>query len=186
MARQKKNEQQKREEEFLKIYNSGKITLQEAAEKVGRSKSWGSRIAKKSQQSKNVPAITDEPKQEIKESRTSQEKVAEMLIKEEKVIPAKVVEAPKMPQIAPEMHEPIKSTPTEEKAEETPNTKQTKQVFSFRAAVSDIAVWRAYATATGMSLEKVANAALQEYVENHPLTGTERTIFEALKARDAK
>ena len=95
-------------------------------------------------------------------------------------------QAPQKPETAPEPHEPIQTPVAEEKAEEKPNTKQTKQVFSFRASVNDIAVWRAYATAVGTSLEKVANAALKEYVENHPLTGTEQTIFEALKARNSK
>lgn len=188
MAKQGKNEQQKQEAEFLRIYQETGVQ-KIAYEAVGWDKTKASKFVKKwrqeqeAQQSENNPATTDEPKQEIKESRTSQEKVVEMPIKEESV---KVVEAPQMPQIASEMHEPIKSTPTEEKAEETPNAKQTKQVFSFRAAVNDIAVWRAYATATGMSLEKVANAALKEYVENHPLTGTEQVIFEALKARNSK
>lgn len=65
-------------------------------------------------------------------------------------------------------------------------TEQKKQVFSFRATIHDIAIWRAYATATGISLEKVANAALKEYMENHLLTGTEQVIFEALKARNQK
>lgn len=112
--------------------------------------------------------------------------IMESAKQEQKVIPDKVVEAPQMPQIAPETQEPIKSTLAEEKAKEKPNTKQRKQVFSFRAAISDIAVWRAYATATGMSLEKFANAALQKYVENHPLTGTEQVIFEALKERNSR
>lgn len=192
MAKQGKNEQQKQEAEFLRIYQKTG-SQKEAYTAVGWDKTKASKFVKKwrqeqeAQQSENNPATTDEPKQEIKESRTSQEEVAEMPIKEEsQVIPAKVVEAPQMPQIASEMHEPMKSTPTEEKAEEEPNTKPRKQVFSFRASIDDIAIWRSYATATGMSLEKVANAALQEYVENHPLTGTEQVIFEALKTRNSK
>lgn len=112
--------------------------------------------------------------------------IMESAKQEQKVIPAKVIEAPQMPQIAPETQEPIKSTPTEEKAKEKPNAKQGKQVFSFRAEVNDIAIWRAYATATGTSLEKVANAAMQEYIKNHPLTGTEQVIFEALKERNSR
>ncbi len=192
MAKQGKDEQQKQEAEFLRIYQETG-SQKEAYTAVGWDKTKASKFVKKwrqeqeAQQSKNVPAITDEPKQESKESPTPQEEVVEMPIKEEsQVIPAKVVEAPQMPQIAPETQEPIKSTPTEEKAEEKPNAKPRKQVFSFRASIDDIAIWRSYATAAGTSLEKFANAALQEYVENHPLTGTEQVIFEALKARNSK
>jgi hypothetical protein len=192
MAKQGKDEQQKQEAEFLRIYQETG-SQKEAYTAVGWDKTKASKFVKKwrqeqeAQQSKNVPAITDEPKQESKESPTPQEEVVEMPIKEEsQVIPAKVVEAPQMPQIAPETQEPIKSTPAEEKAEEKPNAKPRKQVFSFRASIDDIAIWRSYATAAGTSLEKFANAALQEYVENHPLTGTEQVIFEALKARNSK
>lgn len=192
MAKQGKDEQQKQEAEFLRIYQETG-SQKEAYMAVGWDKTKASKFVKKwrqeqeAQQSKNVPAITDEPKQESKESPTPQEEVVEMPIKEEsQVIPAKVVEAPQMPQIAPETQEPIKSTPAEEKAEEKPNAKPRKQVFSFRASIDDIAIWRSYATAAGTSLEKFANAALQEYVENHPLTGTEQVIFEALKARNSK
>lgn len=188
MAKQGKNEQMQQEAEFLRIYQETG-SQKEAYTAVGWDKTKASKFVKKwrqeqeAQQSKNVPATADEPKQEIKESRTLQEEVTKMPIKEES---AKVTEAPQMPQIAAETQEPIKSTPTEEKAEEKPNTKQTKQVFSFRAAVNDIAIWRAYATAAGVSLEKFANAAMQEYIKNHPLTGTEQVIFEALKARNSK
>lgn len=192
MAKQGKDEQQKQEAEFLRIYQETG-SQKEAYTAVGWDKTKASKFVKEwrqeqeAQQSKNVPAITDEPKQESKESPTPQEEVVEMPIKEEsQVIPAKVVEAPQMPQIAPETQEPIKSTPAEEKAEEKPNAKPRKQVFSFRASIDDIAIWRSYATAAGTSLEKFANAALQEYVENHPLTGTEQVIFEALKARNSK
>lgn len=215
MAKQGKNEQMQQEAEFLRIYQETG-SQKEAYTAVGWDKTKASKFVKKwrqeqeAQQSENVPATMDEPKQEIKESRTPQEgfvkvlvkkespapqkevievpvKVTKMPVKEEsKVVCAKVTEAPQMPQITPKTQEPIKSTLAEEKAEEKPNTKQTKQVFSFRAAISDIAVWRAYATATGMSLERFANAAMQEYIEHHPLTGTEQVIFEALKARDSK
>lgn len=192
MAKQGKEEQLNQEAEFLRIYEETG-SQKKAYTAVGWDKTRASRFVKKrrqeqeAQQSENNPTAVEEPKQEMEKPPTPQEEATKMPIREEsKVISDKVVEAPQMPQIAPEMQEPMKSTPAEEKAEEKPNTKQTKQVFSFRASVNDIAVWRAYATAVGTSLEKVANAALKEYVENHPLTGTEQTIFEALKARNSK
>ena len=90
------------------------------------------------------------------------------------------------PQTAPEPQEPIKSTPAEEKAEEKPNTKQKKQVFSFRATLDNIADWKAYATATGQTMENVGTAAMNEYLDRHKLTGAEQAIFEAMKSKNEK
>ena len=84
------------------------------------------------------------------------------------------------------LQEPIKSTPAEEKAEEKPNTKQKKQVFSFRATLDNIADWKAYATATGQTMENVGTAAMNEYLDRHKLTGAEQAIFEAMKAKSEK
>jgi len=61
---------------------------------------------------------------------------------------------------------------------------QKKQVFSFRAGVSDIAGWKAYAVATGQTVEGIGNAAMKEYLKRHKLSGTDQMIFEALKARN--
>lgn len=90
------------------------------------------------------------------------------------------------PQIAPELQEPIKSTPAEEKAEKKANTKQKKQVFSFRATLDNIADWKAYATATGQTMENVGTAAMNEYLDRHKLTGAEQAIFEAMKSKNEK
>lgn len=59
-----------------------------------------------------------------------------------------------------------------------------KQVFSFRAVVADITIWRAYAVAKGETVENLGNAAMEEYLKRHKLSGTELAIFESLKARD--
>lgn len=84
-----------------------------------------------------------------------------------------------------EFPEPIQTVkaPTEEKNEEKANTKQKKQVFSFRATLDNIADWKAYATATGQTMENVGSAAMNEYLERHELTGAEKVIFEAMKAK---
>ena len=95
-------------------------------------------------------------------------------------------QAPQKPETAPEPQEPIKSTPAEEKAEEKPNTKQKKQVFSFRATLDNIADWKAYATATGQTMENVGTAAMNEYLDRHKLTGAEQAIFEAMKSKNEK
>lgn len=89
-------------------------------------------------------------------------------------------------QTAPEPQEPIKSTPAEEKAEKKANTKQKKQVFSFRATLDNIADWKAYATATGQTMENVGTAAMNEYIDRHKLTEAEQAIFEAMKAKSEK
>ena len=57
-----------------------------------------------------------------------------------------------------------------------------KQVFSFRAGIDDIARWKAYATATGQTMESVGNAAMTEFLKNHPLTENEKVVFDALTA----
>ena len=95
-------------------------------------------------------------------------------------------QAPQKPETAPEPHEPIQTPVAEEKAEEKPNTKQKKQVFSFRATLDNIADWKAYATATGQTMENVGTAAMNEYIDRHKLTGAEQAIFEAIKAKSEK
>lgn len=59
--------------------------------------------------------------------------------------------------------------------------KPRKQVFSFRAEVNDIACWKAYATATGQTMESVGNAAMTEFLKNHPLSGSQKIIFDELE-----
>lgn len=87
-------------------------------------------------------------------------------------------------QTATEPLQSIKNIPKEEKAENKANTKQKKQVFSFRAVVKDTVNWKAYATATGQTMEAIGTAALNEYLANHTLTGTEKIIFEAMKEKN--
>jgi len=95
-------------------------------------------------------------------------------------------QAPQKPETAHELHEPIQTPVAEEKAEEKPNTKQKKQVFSFRATLDNIADWKAYATATGQTMENVGTAAMNEYLDRHKLTGAEQAIFEAMKSKNEK
>ena len=59
-----------------------------------------------------------------------------------------------------------------------------KQVFSFRAMLADIMIWKAYAVASGKTMEDICNAAMYEYIKKHKLAGTEQAIFEALKVGD--
>lgn len=66
-----------------------------------------------------------------------------------------------------------------------PDNMQKKQVFSFRACIKDISIWRAYAVASGKTMEDICNAAMYEYLKKHKLAGIEQTIFDAIKVRDA-
>ena len=66
------------------------------------------------------------------------------------------------------------------------NNNVRKQVFSFRALLNDIDIWKAYATATGQTMEKMGAAAMNEYIERHKLSGAEQDIFTALKDRNEK
>lgn len=72
-----------------------------------------------------------------------------------------------------------KSSPKKEKEKISP-----KQVFSFRASLSDINVWKAYATATGEKTEHIGCMAMNEYIKRHKLTGAELAVFEAVRARE--
>lgn len=64
------------------------------------------------------------------------------------------------------------------------DAKQKKQTFSFRAPLDDIAAWRAYSTATGMTMENMGVAAMNEYLKNHSLSGTDQVIFDAMKKKN--
>lgn len=71
------------------------------------------------------------------------------------------------------------------KSKKKENTdKKDKQVFSFRATLSDISTWRFFATSTSQTMEQMASSALNEYVSKHKLSDSERMVFEALMARE--
>ena len=89
---------------------------------------------------------------------------------------------PQPPQEAPEPQEPIKSTPTEEKAEEKPPTKPQKQSFSFRADQSKIENWKLYAETIGTKdIGTLWTAAIDEYISNHALTADQQAIYDLKK-----
>ena len=78
-----------------------------------------------------------------------------------------------------------KKTSMRKKAVIEPDKMSKKQVFSFRAVLTDIAIWKAYAIATGQTVESIGNNAMNEYLKKHKLSGAERVIFDAVKARNA-
>ena len=90
------------------------------------------------------------------------------------------------PQNPQRQSEPRKNIQKRKKSENKPNMNPQKQVFSFRAVVSDISIWRAYVTASGKTMENIATAAMNEYMKRHKLNDAERAVFEALKAREGK
>lgn len=77
-----------------------------------------------------------------------------------------------------------KNTSMRKKAVIEPDKMSKKQVFSFRAMLNDIVIWKAYAIASGKTMEDICNVAMNEYLKKHKLAGAEQAIFEALKARD--
>lgn len=77
-----------------------------------------------------------------------------------------------------------KNTVMRKKAVIEPDRMSKKQIFSFRAVVADITIWRAYAIAKGETVENLGNAAMEEYLKRHKLSGTELAIFDALKTRE--
>lgn len=76
------------------------------------------------------------------------------------------------------------STPMRKKDDKEDDKMLKKQVFSFRAMLNDIVVWKAYAIASGKTIENVCNAAMHEYLRKHKLAGAEQMVFDAIKARD--
>lgn len=71
-------------------------------------------------------------------------------------------------------------------AEESPKLKNAqdksvkKQVFSFRATVRDINIWKAFATATGRTMESIGTDAMNEYMKKHRMSDVEAAVFRAL------
>ena len=78
-----------------------------------------------------------------------------------------------------------KKTSMRKKAVIEPDKMSKKQVFSFRVVLTDIAIWKAYAIATGQTVESIGNNAMNEYLKKHKVSGAERVIFDAVKARDS-
>lgn len=159
MENQSKKEQ---EAEFLKIYvQTG--SQKQAASAVGWDKSKSSRFVKK-----------------VKETELERlEAIRADLINNSQ----DPLQAPKLPQEATKRKQAKKDTMKINEAENKENTTLQKQVFSFRAAVIDIAAWRAYATATGQTIENLGTIAMNEYIKRHKLDGTDQVVFEALKEK---
>ena len=101
----------------------------------------------------------------------------EAVIKDAKEIAGKYQKAEKQPRTK-------KNTSIGKKSGNAPDKMQKKQVFSFRALIKDISMWRANAVASGKSMEDICNVAMNEYLKKHKLADVEQAIFEALKTRD--
>lgn len=59
-----------------------------------------------------------------------------------------------------------------------------KQVFSFRAVINDINIWKTYATASGRTMEEVGTEAMNGYIRRHKLSQKEQAVFDALMVRN--
>ena len=153
------------EKAVLEKYNSGMTVQNDIAESIGKDKAGVSRALKRIRE--EYPELLQEP--EFESGSAAETPQAE---------PQKPAEAMKQP-------EPIESKEEPEKPQETAQEKPQKarkQVFSFRAEVNAITCWKAYATATGQTMESVGNAAMTEFLKNHPLTENEKVVFDALTA----
>lgn len=160
------NEKESEALKYYRQYKSGTITQDEIAKKVG----WKD----KSSVSRAFARIEKEYPELLQEPDAGSGSAAETPQTE----PQKPAEATKQP-------EPIESKEEPEKPQETAQEKPQKarkQVFSFRAEVNAITCWKAYATATGQTMESVGNAAMTEFLKNHPLTENEKVVFDALTA----
>lgn len=71
------------------------------------------------------------------------------------------------------------STPKTQKPQNGAN-KTVKKVFSFRGNADDVIKWRLYADArSGMTMDEIGREALNEYMNNHPLSKIEKDVFNA-------
>lgn len=153
------------EKAVLEKYNAGMTVQTEIAEAIGKDPAGVSRALKRIRE--EYPELLQEP--DAGSGSAAEEPQTE---------PQKPAEAMKQP-------EPIESKEEPEKPQETAQEKPQKarkQVFSFRAEVNAITCWKAYATATGQTMESVGNAAMTEFLKNHPLTENEKVVFDALTA----
>lgn len=154
------------EKAVLEKYNSGMTVQNDIAESIGKDKAGVSRALKH---------IREEYPELLQEPDAASRSAAETPQTE----PQKPAEATKQPETVESKAEPEEP---QETAQDKPQKPKKKQVFSFRAEVDDIARWKAYSTATGLTMESVGNAAMIEYLENHPLKDNEKVVFDALTA----
>ena len=87
-------------------------------------------------------------------------------------------------QTTKEQSKPKKNTAMRKKGGNEQSKMSKKQVFSFRAMLADVVIWKAYAVASGKTMEDICNAAMNEYLRRHKLAGVEQAVFDAIKARD--
>lgn len=153
------------EKAVLEKYNAGMTVQTEIAEAIGKDPAGVSRALKRIRE--EYPELLQEP--DAGSGSAADEPQTE---------PQKPTEAMKQPEPIESKEEPEKP---QETAQEQPQ-KAKKQVFSFRAEVNAITCWKAYATATGQTMESVGNAAMTEFLKNHPLTENEKVVFDALTA----
>ena len=154
------------EKAVLEKYNSGMTVQNDIAESIGKDKAGVSRALKH---------IREEYPELLQEPDAASGSAAETPQTE----PQKPAEATKQPETVESKAEPEEP---QETAQDKPQKPKKKQVFSFRAEVDDIARWKAYSTVTGQTMESVGNAAMIEYLENHPLKDNEKVVFDALTA----
>lgn len=149
------------EKAVLEKYNGGMTVQTEIAAAIGKDKATVSRAL--SHIKNEYPELLQEP-DNAKEVTKQPEKPTEA------TKPAETIES------KPEPEKP------QETAQEQPQKPVKKQVFSFRAGINDISRWKAYSTATGQTMESVGNAAMTEYLKNHPLKNNEKVVYDALTA----
>ena len=154
------------EKAVLEKYNSGMTVQNDIAESIGKDKAGVSRALKHIRE--EYPELLQEP-----------DAASGSATETPQTEPQKPAEATKQPETVESKAEPEEP---QETAQDKPQKPKKKQVFSFRAEVDDIARWKAYSTATGQTMESVGNAAMIEYLENHPLKDNEKVVFDALTA----
>lgn len=163
MSTKRSDRTHQEKEKFIEFLKQGKNRI-EAAQLIGHKEAWASRTLKKiremepSRLENTTEAVKCEPQEQ------------DMLQTTQKF------------QTAPEPTQTIENTPKEEKATEAANTKAEKQTFSFRTEQGYIEDWKAYAETIGTKdVGALWAAAINEYIENHPLTANQQEIYNLKK-----
>lgn len=62
---------------------------------------------------------------------------------------------------------------------------ESKRVFSFRSEDAEVKAWRLQAKVRGVTVNQLGEAAMREYIENHPLSEDEAAMMELFQKREA-
>lgn len=73
---------------------------------------------------------------------------------------------------------PEETTTTTKPQPKKKDSQLPKKVFSFRTDADSADTWRLWASAKGLKVDDLGTLAITEYIKRHPLTETEKQIYD--------